>query len=79
MIIVVGVAVGLGVGLTSGKKGSERSPGNPEVSTNSDQQVTKDGIQPSVSAASTVDSTFTARPSVSVAARSRVFRRIYVD
>ncbi|GAA5881663.1 hypothetical protein JCM16303_005533 [Sporobolomyces ruberrimus] len=52
-ITIIGVAVGLGVGLTTGKKEDERSPGNPTSTTASNgdggEQVTAQGVQPSVS------------------------------
>ncbi|GAA5962612.1 hypothetical protein JCM3765_006858 [Sporobolomyces pararoseus] len=71
LIIVVGIAVGLGVGLTTGKKGSERSPGNPGVTSESQtNEITKAGIQPSVSAASV---TTQARPTISITRKNRMF------
>lgn len=80
LIIVVGAAVGLGVGLTAGKKGNERSPGNPASSpSGSGPTNSRSVIQPSVSEASTAVASATStplspEPSVSIAPRSRIAR-----
>ncbi|GAA5843162.1 hypothetical protein JCM5353_007087 [Sporobolomyces roseus] len=82
-ICVIGLAVGLGVGLTAGRK-DERTPGNPEMPSSTNEVPNPTGIQPSASQAlssPSSDVTVAAidpRPSPSIEARNRIVNFEYV-
>ena len=77
LIVVIALAVGLGVGLTAGRK-DERTPGNPDMPSTTEEVPNPTGIQPSASQASqssSPDITAAAidpRPSPSIDARNRI-------
>jgi len=82
-ICLIGLAVGLGVGLTAGRK-DERSPGNPDMPSSTNEAPNPTGIQPSasqVSASPSPDVTVAGinpRPSPSIEARNRIVNFEYV-
>lgn len=83
LIVVVALAVGLGVGLTAGRK-DERTPGNPDMPSTTEEVSNPTGIQPSASQASSSPSTDVTvaavdpRPSPSIEARNRIVNFEYV-